>query len=161
MSFVVIVAGIALLLFAAAFVTKRRFGLLGLALAAGDIISMFWSHTISVALVDAGVILTKPPLESVVAVALILLPAFLVLAKGSTYHGAPIRLVGSIAFACLATAMVVSQLESALVIEGAGKVAYEVLMTYRPWIISVGLVLAVFDVLTMKAPHHLKSSAKH
>lgn len=159
MSFVVIFVIIIAVLFATAYITKRRFGVLGLALTAGGMISALWVGDLTPIIRNAGFIIVAPPLESVVAATLILLPAVILLFSGPTYRDTFHRVVGSIAFAMLATALLLEPLGSALVIEGIGRQVYDFFVQYKVVIITVTLILAIIDVLMTRTPKH--SSTKH
>ena len=152
MSFVVIFLIVIAALFAVAFFTKRRFGVLGLALAAGAMLSTMWSGDLTPLIINAGFVVVKPPLSSLVSAALILLPAVLLLTSGPTYKSTPQRIVGATAFAALATALLLEPLGSALTMDSVGKPVYDFFVQYRPVIVTVGLGLAVFDLLTTKTP---------
>ena len=154
MSFVVIFLIVIAALFAVAFFTKRRFGVLGLALAAGAMLSTMWSGDLTPLIINAGFVVVKPPLSSLVSAALILLPAVLLLTSGPTYKSMPQRIIGAVAFAALAVALLLEPLGSALTMDNVGKPVYDFFVQYRPVIVTVGLGLAVFDLLTTKTPRH-------
>lgn len=154
MSFVVIFAILIVSLFATAYFTKRRFGVLGLALSAGAMLSTLWVGDLTPIIERAGVILIAPPLKSVVAAALILLPAVVLLASGPVYRDLPHRIIGAIAFALLATALLLEPLGSALVIEGPGQQVYAFVVHNKVLIITATLILAILDVLMTKTPKH-------
>lgn len=156
MSFVVIFLIIMALLFATVFFTRRRFGVLGLGLAAGAMLSVLWVGDLTPIIANAGIILVKPPLESVVSAGLILLPALLLLSGGPTYKTMFQRVIGAVAFAVLAIALLLEPLGSALVIDDVGKPVYDFFTQNRVAIITVGLVLAVLDLLVTKTPKHFK-----
>jgi hypothetical protein len=151
-SFVVIFLIVIAALFAVAFFTKRRFGVLGLALAAGAMLSTMWSGDLTPLIINAGFVVVKPPLSSLVSAALILLPAVLLLTSGPTYKSMPQRVIGAVAFAALAIALLLEPLGSALVMDSVGKPVYDFFVQYRPLIVTAGLALAVFDLLTTKTP---------
>lgn len=156
MSFVIIFLIIIALLFATVFFTRRRFGVLGLGLAAGAMLSSLWVGDLTPIIASAGIILVKPPLESVVSASLILLPAILLLSGGPTYKTMPQRVIGAAAFAVLAIALLLEPLGSALVIDSVGKPVYDFFVQNRVIIITAGLVLAVLDLLVTKTPKHPK-----
>lgn len=156
MSFLVIFLIIIGSLFAMAYFTKRRFGVLGLALAAGAMLSTLWVGDLTPLIAQAGIILVKPPLESVVSAALILLPAILLLSSGPSYKSQIQRFIGASAFAVLAAALLLDPLGSALVIDKVGQPVYDFFVNYRVIIITVCLVLAVIDLLMTKSPKHHK-----
>lgn len=158
MTFLVIFLLIVAALFFIAFLTKRRFGVLGLALAAGAMLSSLWVADLTPVVAQAGLVLVKPPLESVVAVALTLLPALLLLTSGPAYHSGMQRFFGAFLFALLATTLLLEPLGSALIIEGPGKDVYDFLTTYHVTIVTVCLVAAIIDVIITKAP---KIPSKH
>ncbi len=154
---------IAALLFALPFLTKRRFGILGLALAAGAVLSSLLVGSITPIVASIGVLLVKPPLESVVAATVTLLPALLLLFSSPQQHSMARRVVGSLAFSLLAVAFLLEALGSALVIEGMGETVYVFLTQYKSTIIAIGLILAILDLFFAKTPKlgKVKESGKH
>lgn len=152
MSFLVIFLIVIGSLFALAFLTKRRFGVLGLALAAGAMMSTLWVGDLTPIIAKAGFILVRPPLESVVSGALILAPAILLLSSGPVYKTMRQRIIGAAAFAVLATSLLLEPLGSALVIDSFAKPVYDFFVQYRVIIITVCLGLALLDILVTKSP---------
>lgn len=159
---ILVFAGLAVVLFAGAFISKRRFGLLGLALTAGAMLSTLWSY-------DAGLIVSSTGLlpEGVITQAgvqsfVVLLPAILLLFHGYSYKKLIPRIIGSLLFTALALAFLVEPIGYALPLEGSGATVYATLKEYKDVIISAGVVLAVVDLFFTK-PAHLadKSDKKH
>ena len=158
---VAIVFGIILIaLFGLAFLTKRRFGVLGLALAAGAMLSSLWADSLTPVIANAGFVVDKPPLITVVAVGLVLLPAVILLFSGPSYKDMPLRIVGAFAFAALAVALLIEPLGSALVLLDEGKTVYDFFVEYRVYIVTAGLILALLDILATRTPGRRRSS-KH
>lgn len=157
MIFLIVIA----LLFAVVFFTKRRFGVPGLALAAGAMLSTLWVGDLTPIIANAGIQIIKPPLSSVVSAVLILLPALLLLSSGPTYKGTIQRVVGSLAFAVLAIALLLEPLGSALVMNTTGKPVYEFFVQYRAVIVTAGLIFAVVDLLFTKTPHRHHKDKEH
>lgn len=158
MSFIGIFIACLVVLFIIAYITKRRFGMLGLALATGAMLSALWVKDLTPFIASTGVELVRPPLESVVSVVLILLPALLLLTSGPSYQTTPRRVFGAIAFALLAGVLLLEPLGSALIIEGVGQQVYVWLVQNRQIIITFCLVVAFIDLLLTKTPKH---SSKH
>lgn len=152
--FLLLLAG----LFALAFFTKRRFGVLGLALVAGAMVSGLWVADLTPVVAQAGFVLIKPPLESVVAASLTLLPALLLLMSGPSYRASWQRVMGALLFAVLAAVLLLEPLGSALIIEGPGEQLYRFFTHNSVIVITVCVVLALVDLLLTKTP---KISAKH
>lgn len=163
MTSTVVFAIIAALLFALPFLAKRRFGILGLALAAGAVLSNLLVGSITPIIASTGVLLVKPPLESVVAATVILLPALLLLFSSPQQHSMVRRVIGSITFSLLAIAFLLEALGSALVIEGVGETIYVFLTQNKSTIIAIGLLLAILDLFFVKIPKlgKGKESGKH
>ena len=147
-------------LFIVAFLTKRRFGVLGLALAAGSMLSELWAEQLTPIVRDAGLIVQNPPLITLVSVGLVLLPAVFLLFSGPSYHDTSKRIIGALLFSALAFALVIEPLGSALVLQAEGREIYEFFRDNRVYIVTVGLVIAVFDLLgthtskAQKPPKH-------
>ena len=158
MTFLIILLAVVAVLFGVAFLTKRRFGVLGLALAAGSMLSTLWVGDLTPIIAQAGFVLVKPPLESVVASMLTILPALLLLTSGPSYRTTGQRIIGAFLFALLATVLLLEPLASALIIEDIGKQVFDVLMDYQIVIITVCLTIAIMDLLVTKTP---KLPSKH
>ena len=154
MSFVIIFLLVIAVLFATVFLTKRRFGVLGLALAAGTLLSSLWVHDLTPVIARAGLVLVKPPLSSVVGAGLILLPPALLLMSGPSYKVLYQRIIGAIAFAILAATLLLEPLGSALVIDDIGKPTYEFFIQNQASIITICLALSIFDLFFEKRPRH-------
>ena len=152
MTFVIIFLILLLALFALAFFTKRRFGVLGLALATGAMISGLWVADLTPVVAQAGFVLIKPPLESVVAAALILAPALLLLMSGPSYRSSLQRTIGALLFAVLAAVLLLEPLGSALIIEGPGEQLYNFFVANHVIIITVCIAVALIDLLLTKTP---------
>lgn len=151
MSVAMVLVIVLAVLFGIAFLTKRRFGVLGLALAAGSILSSLWATELTPAVYEAGINIVSPPLPTVVGAILVLLPAVVLLFRGPTYKDTTKRIVGAAAFGLLASAFLLPILGDALVLEGDGKKLFDMIMTYRVWIVTAGLVLAVLDIMSTKS----------
>ncbi|HET6746847.1 MAG TPA: hypothetical protein VFH06_01940 [Candidatus Saccharimonadales bacterium] len=161
MSFLIVVGVLFAALFLAAYVTKRRVGVLGLALAAGFIVASFWTSELTPIVAKAGIEIIRPPLGSIVATLLTLLPAFLIFFSGARVKGMIPRLMHSGVFAILAIAFLVEPLGSALVVDGTAKPIYDFLERYHMILITAGLAFSTLDLLIgAKKPHREKES-KH
>lgn len=161
MSFLVVLGVLFLILFIFPYVTKRRLGTLGLALGAGWVLSELWSKDVSGLVADAGVTMTAPPLESVVSVVLVLVPALLVLHRGPVTHAKWRRVIGAGLFALTALALLLPVLQTGLVIDGPGQGIYDFLAHNRATIVTVGFVAAVLDVFFTKSVKEPKPHDKH
>ncbi|MGB3946079.1 MAG: hypothetical protein WBK76_04560 [Candidatus Saccharimonadales bacterium] len=157
---IIVFVVVLVLLFVLAFMTKRRFGVLGLALAAGSMLSELWADQLTPLVRDAGLVVQSPPLISIVSVVLVLLPAVFLLFSGPSYQDASRRILGATLFATLAFALLIEPLGSALVLQGDGRMIYEFLEANRVYIVTLGLILAVFDLLGTHTSRHYKP-AKH
>jgi hypothetical protein len=146
--FVVLLAA----LFAFSFFTKRRFGVLGLALAAGALLSAHWSGTLTPFIENQGVVLVAPPLSTVVQTTLVLLPPLLLFMSGPSYEGLRLRLLGSIAFTVLAFTFLLEPIGVAVALEGAGLEVYHFFDTYQSLLIVLGIMLAITDILFTRKP---------
>lgn len=137
-------------LFSLAYFTKRRFGVLGLALAAGAMLSSLWAQELTPIVKNTGFDIAIPPLATVVAVVLVLLPAILLLASGPTYNKKVEQVIGALLFSTLAVALLIEPLGSALVLQGDSKLVYNWFIEHRVWIVTVGLIAALVDLLFAK-----------
>ena len=152
MTFTTIFVILLAVLFVVSYLTKRRFGVLGLALAAGAVISQYWANTLTPLIRDQGIQVINPPLANVVAAALVLLPPVLLLFSGPTYKQKIQRIIGSILFALLAVAFLLDALGGSLQLDKTGLSVYEFVDRFKPTIIVIGLAAAIADVLMTHTP---------
>ncbi len=159
---IIILAAVALALFFGAFISKRRFGLLGLALTAGATLSTIWSYNAGLVVAATGVVPDGVITQAIAQSLVVLLPAILLLFHGYSYKGVVGRIVGALLFTVLALAFLVEPLSYALPLDGTGGLVYSTIRQYKDIIISTGVILAVIDLFFTK-PAHLaeKSKKKH
>jgi hypothetical protein len=156
---IIVFAGLAVVLFAGAFISKRRFGLLGLALTAGATLSSIWSYNAGLVVSATGLVPEGVITQAVAQSAVVLLPAILLLFHGYSYKNVVSRIVGSFLFTILALAFLVDPIRYALPLEGLGATVYSYLTQYKDIIISAGVILAVVDLFFTK-PAHLAEKAR-
>jgi len=150
MNVAIVYAVTLVVLFALAYFTKRRFGVLGLALAAGAMLSNLWAQQLTPIVKGTGFDIAIPPLATVVAVVLVLLPAVLLLTSGPTYNKKIEQVIGALLFSTLAVALLIEPLGSALVLQGDSKLVYDWFIEHRVWIVTFGLIAALIDLLFAK-----------
>jgi hypothetical protein len=149
-SFFIVVGVFAAALFLASFLTKRRVGLLGLALAAGYVLAQLWTQDLTPLVANAGIEVIKPPLSSLVATILTLLPAVFVFFHGATTKGKLIRIAHALVFAGLGVALLMEPIGAALVIDDTAKPVYDFLKQYNMIFITAGIALSVVDLMMGK-----------
>jgi len=150
MSVLIIFIVIALMLFMSSYITRRRFGLLGLALAAGATLSTIWGYNAGLLVGAFGILPNGPVTTAVTLSVIVMLPSVVLLFHGYTYKGFVGRVIGALMFTLLAMAFLVEPLGYALNLEGVGVEVYNLLREYKPLIISVGLIFAVIDLFFTK-----------
>lgn len=144
------------LLFVMAYATNRRFGVLGLGLAAGSLLSTNFTGLLTPFIQQQGLVLVSPPLSLVVATALILLPPMLLLFSGPSYQIGWQKIIGAISFAVLGFAFLAEPLISVLQLDGPGLVFMNFVHNYMSIIIVVGISGAIIDMLLIGKPPHKK-----
>ena len=145
-----ILVGVGLFLFAGSFFSKRRFGLLGLALTAGYVLSTLWIDTVEFMVAMTGLVPTGVVSYFIATIILLLLPAVLLFFHGYAYKTVTGRIVGSFMFTALALAFLAEPISKALVLEGVGRQTFAWLTTNAPLVMGVGIMVAVGDVFLSK-----------
>lgn len=134
------------LLFTGAYISKRRFGLLGLALTAGATLSVIWDYNASLLVAATGLVPSGPVTTAVTLGLVVLLPAVVLLFHGESYRSVVPRIIGSLMFAILAIAFLAHPLGLVLPLEGISADVYNWINSNKSAIISIGVVLAVADL---------------
>lgn len=161
MNVVYVFGALAVVLFIAAFITKRRFGLLGLALAAGSILSGIWSYDAGILVGSTGVFPSGPLTTAATLSVIVLLPAIVLLFHGYAYKTMVGRIIGALLFTLLALAFLVEPLGYALPLTGAGVDVYQWLVQNKEAIIGISMVIAVIDLFFTKPAHLAQRKSKH
>ncbi len=137
-----------------AYLFRRRFGVAGVTLAAGAVLAKLWTDSLTPLVASAGVIIIRPPLESIVAIVLTLLPAILVMSRSPRAHAHHRQVIGSALFALLAVMLTYGAFANAVVLDESSKQYITQLISYEKIIITVCLVLAIVDILLSHKVNH-------
>lgn len=157
-----IIIGIAVALFLLAFVTKRRFGVLGLGLAAGVVLSQLWTVTFSAMLQGQGMPVAPLSYSTVAQLVIMLTPPLLLMIGGPRYHNLKGRLLGSLLFAVFATLFVVAPITRDFAVAGDSSPVFEFIAQWQNVLIALGVALAIIDMLLAHRPKSpISRKAKH
>lgn len=157
-----IILGIAVTLFVLAFVAKRRFGVLGLGLAAGVVIAQLWAVSLATYLKSQGSSVEPLSHATVAQVFLTLLPALLLLTAGPKYHDKKGALIGSLLFAVLATLFIISPITRDFLVEGDTSPFFDFISKWQNVLVAIGVALAIADMLLAHGPRlHKRGKDKH
>ena len=160
MSVAILFGVIVAVIFAAAFVSSRRFGPLALALAAGFLLAEWWSNWLGSILDGFGMELDWLP-NGVIAVLLLLLaPLFALLASGPKYQKKHMKIVSAAGIAFLAAALLVMPLGKFMSLDGQALEFYKMFAGAWRYIATTGLALGVVDLFLAHTASG-RSSKKH
>jgi len=160
MEVLVVFIVLAIIIFAASFVTGRRFGLLALALTAGSILSDIWGY-------EAGLVAGVFGIESssfstaIILMAITMLPAAILLFHGYAYKTKLGKLLGAGLFTVVALTFLVEPIGHILPVRGFGAEVYQFLSGKHDLIIGVGLIIAIVDLFLTKPAAIMERHAKH
>ncbi len=147
MEVLLLIGLIVVILFVVAFVTKRRFGVLGLALAAGYVLSQLWEHYIPHVVQFFGLDMVIVSPVTLVTIVIILLPSVALFFGGPVCRTTRGRLIGSLLYAVLAVIFCMGALEHTMVLSGSGKIAFDAVVDFRPYILTLALMVSIVDVM--------------
>lgn len=147
MTFLVVLGLYFAALFLLFFVSKRHIGMPALGLTAGAVLANLWTDDLTPVVAEAGLVLEAPPLHSVIAVALTLLPALLVMTRATKAHSLSHQTYSAVVFAALATMLTWSAFANAVVLDETSRAIVVQLLPYDAAIITTCIVLALIDVV--------------
>ena len=156
----IVFIGLLIVLFAVSFISRRRFGLLGLALAAGATLSTIWSYDAGLVISSTGLVPSGPITNAVALSIVVLLPPIVLLFHGYAYKDMISRIIGSLMFAILALAFLLEPNGFALPLSGTSAYLYHQALNYKDVVISVGVILAVVDLFFTKPAHLAEKHSK-
>lgn len=160
MTYLIILGVYSAVLFGIAWLSRRSLGVPTLALAAGALMADLWTDSLTPLVAQAGLEIVKPPLTSVVAVALTLLPALLVMVRQHKISSHYRSILGSLVFAVLGVLLTYAAFSNAVVLDEASRQYALEIAKYQNMAITVCILLAVAEVLFYKKPHPHESK-KH
>ncbi|HET8690167.1 MAG TPA: hypothetical protein VFL81_01920 [Candidatus Saccharimonadales bacterium] len=148
------VIAVAAVLFIISFVTKRRFGVLGLGLAAGVIIASQFSRWLT-QLLDRQAFGFDPFSDHAMAmIILVLAPAIILLAGGPRYKSHKSALLGSAGFVVLAFVLLIEPLAGNMGwLEQTVPNLVKFFSTNQGLIAAFGVILAIGDMFLSHNPH--------
>lgn len=146
---------ISLALFALAFLSRRRFGVLGLALTAGALLASQMTKDLS-KLIAAHQIPVEPlSAISAASIFLTLLPALVLLLSGPSYKKRKQAITGAIAFTIMAMLLILGPLTSSLPPDQLMEPFLHWVATFNSIILAVAIGAAVTDAWMI---HNLPTS---
>jgi hypothetical protein len=158
-----ILLGIGLVLFSLSFVTNRRYGVLGLGLTAGLVLSQEVSKELADFLKYLDFPVEPLPFMTAAGMFLILAPALIMLFSGPKYTDKRYAIIGSVLFAIYGIVLLIAPLVSSM--PSADRAAIQPLLTMLAMntslIITVGVVTAVLDVMHSQGKAPLGKKGKH
>ncbi len=158
---VFVLAIIAAVFWGLAFFSRRRFGVLGMALAAGALLSLLWAGQMVGIVERSSITFASISVAGLVSVGLVLAPAALLLFSGPSYTNKHGRIAGATLFAVFATALVAEPLSSALILDAAGHSVFNTIEQYQAYIVTGGVILALLDMLAIHTTGGHVPKGKH
>ena len=154
-----IIAIIAAVLFVVTFVTKRRYGVMALGLAAGTVLASAWAVNLAAELSQDGLTIPGIGSLSLAAALLIVAPALLLSIGGPAYKKHLQSVIAAAAVAILGALLCLGfvSLDAGSKVGALGGLT-QFASTNQPSLVAIGVAIAVIDmVLTSKsAPHRSK-----
>lgn len=129
-----------------AFISKRRFGTLGLALAGGYLIAESTAQQAGLILLNEGISLGVISVQTLSMMVITLLPSLLLFFGGPTYSTRRGRLFGSLLYALLALALCLGAIGHSLVLMGQERMIFDMVWQYREQAVVVLLIVAMIDM---------------
>lgn len=151
----VIIFAILAVLFSLAYATKRRFGVLGLGLAAGVVLSQHATSLLSPLLESWALPVAPLSFSAAASIILTMTPALVLLIAGPTYHSQKSTIIGAVGFALLGTFFIPGPLSAALPIsDTTTRDSLLIISRWQNSIVVIAIVLALIDTMLI---HGLRS----
>ncbi|MGB3023866.1 MAG: hypothetical protein WBB39_03630 [Candidatus Saccharimonadales bacterium] len=142
----VVISVITIVLFSIAYITRRRFGVLGLSLAAGAVLAQYASGYVGDLLKAYDISIPGMSYNVFASVLLIMIPPLVLLAGGPTYHDKRAAVLGATGFAMLGLFFVLAPLSSVLPTDNPlVRDALIVMSRLQNFVIIAALVFALID----------------
>lgn len=158
-----VVIAVVVVLFVLAFVTRRRFGILGLGMAAGALLSYEVAPDVAGILQYLDIPVEPLSVATAAHVVLVLAPVVVLLFAGPKYRSPRAALIGSMVFAVFGAVLLLLPLSRDLALrDGASLPVLSALVSYDSMIIAICTALAVFDMANIHSALPVgKKSKRH
>ena len=150
---------VALALFAVAYVSRRRFGVLGLSLTAGALLAAYMTKDLSKLIAQYDIPVQPLSAISAASIILTLLPAFVLLLGGPHYKKRNDAMVGAIEFTVMAMLLILAPVTASLPPDRLMQPILNWVNSYSSILLAVMVALAVVDAWTIRTnapPEELK-----
>ncbi len=150
---------VALALFAVAYVSRRRFGILGLALTAGSLLAAYMTKDLSRLIAQYDIPVQPLSAISAASIILTLLPALVLLLGGPHYKKRNDAMVGAVEFTVMAMLLILAPLTASLPPDRLMQPFLDWVTSYNSVLLAIVVVLAVIDAWTIRTiapPEELK-----
>lgn len=144
-----------------AYFSKRRFGVLGLALASGALLSSLWATDMVGIIEKTNITFASVSMAGLVSSVIVLAPAALLLFSGPSYNNKHGRVAGATLFAVFATVLVAGPLSSTLILDAAGRAVFQTISNLQAYIVTGGVIMALLDMLAIHTTGGHTSKGKH
>ncbi|PLS80583.1 hypothetical protein CYG49_04925 [Candidatus Saccharibacteria bacterium] len=156
-----VILGVGALLFLLAFVTKRRFGVLGLGLCAGTLLSESLTVYVATLLTDNGVEMVSVSSTALASCILIVLPSLILLFSGPKYTKRVPAIIGALLYTLMATLLVLGPLSSSLVTDATSRAILLQVSRFEQIALAVFVAVALIDTLFLHGPKLGKKGDEH
>lgn len=161
MTYLIVLAIYLAALFLIAWLSRRSLGVPTLTLAAGALMADLWTNSLTPIVAQSGIVIVQPPLTSVVAVTLTLLPALLVMVRQHKVSSQYRSIIGSTVFAVLGVLLTYAAFSNAVVLDTSSKQYTLTILQYQNIAITVCVCLAILEILLYKKPHAHEAKRGH
>lgn len=161
MNMLIVLAVIAVLLFLLGFITKRRFGVLGLTLFAGSYLAHTWTGAAIPLIEKTGVNLSSLDLSpaTLIAALFTIAPSLILLANSPQYHSKWAKIIGAFAYAVLAVILLVPVLNNVDFANAQNQSLIDFVTKNYTMLVTAGLIAAIIDLfLSRSHKKHSKQS---
>lgn len=153
---------LAVSLFALAFFTRRRFGVLGLGLAAGLVLSNQLTKEVATFLQLGDFPVEPLSHQSAAIVLLVLAPVIAMLVSGPKYLDKRAAVIGSAIFAVFGTVLLLAPLSMSLPLASSPmQPVFSTIASNSPMIIAAGIIAAVVDMMHDQGKKPFAKKGKH
>lgn len=156
MDIVIIFGSLALAVAVLSFLSGRRYGVLAMSLATGAVIADLWGNQLTQILASYGTQVANMPIGVAIEVALLALPLVMAFFSGIRIRGLTTRIISAIVVGLMFAAFLVEPLGGFMELEGDSQGVYHWLAGVWQYIVTIGLILAVVDMLLSR-----NSTKKH
>lgn len=130
--------------------SRKKLGYFNLAIFAGIVTNRYWNDYITNFLINSRLVIPSNTLGGIIALVIVLLPAFMILAKNAKQENWVLGIFSSCCSAIFVSTMSISNLEKVFMFDDLSRILSDILKNQASIIVLLIMIFSILSILSFK-----------